>query len=643
VSGMTVEELTGVRDGVTPPDERQPPGFPEVVEAFNEISGAITEHVALDSLLHIVALRICELLEVRRCSVYLMDERTGLFRGQVGHADRNIDAAIKGLTAGIEADGFTREILTTKRPVLIVNAQSDPRPVRSTMLEWNVLTMLGVPMVRKGKVVGLLFLDNEDAPHEYSESEQQLCGTFANLAAIAISHAQLTTELRSSLQTVERQNKLLRTAAAIEDRFSSLVLKGANLHEITEAVAELTGKPTMVVDAGMRPLATAGNDDGAGAVLDALLSRIRHDAGLVQAIAGVQSRRPSVIDSAGGSKLAKRMMAVSIMVGQDAWGYLVVVEQGGWFNAHDRIVIRRAGTIVALEMSAERRAAGAEMRAQETLARDLIVGTDDPSSLQRRAHFHGLHLNSPHAVMLFATAKGHKPINPNRVFKALGATHPECNPLVVGVEDGVAAVIELAAPEGENERSEEAKRIAADALTALAARAATSVAISGVCDDPEQYPACYREAQQVSRCISVFCPPDSFRVLASADIGAARLLLSGTSKEDAERFARDTLGELLDPSMKDLLATLQIFFSASRSVRRSAELLHVHENTIRYRLGRIREVTHLDVGGNADDQLTLQLGLLILRLVGRIGDEELPIPGQAAAPEDSSEAIRSSE
>ena len=592
---MTVEELTGIRDGVTPPDERQPPGFPEVVEAFNEISGAISEHVALDSLLHIVALRICELLEVRRCSVYLMDERTGLFRGQVGHADRNIDAAIKGLTAGIEADGFTREILTTKRPVLIVNAQSDPRPVRSTMLEWNVQTMLGVPMVRKGKVVGLLFLDNEDAPHEYSESEQQLCGTFANLAAIAISHAQLTAELRSSLQTVERQNKLLRTAAAIEDRFSSLVLKGANLHEITEAVAELTGKPTVVVDAGMRPLATAGNDDGAGVVLDALLSRIRHDAGLVQAIAGVQSRRPSVIDSAGGSKLAKRMMAASIMVGQDAWGYLVVVEQGGWFNAHDRIVIRRAGTIVALEMSAERRAADAEMRAQETLARDLIVGTDDPASLQRRAHFHGLHLNSPHVVMLFATAEGHKPIDSNRVFKALGATHPECNPLVVGVEDGVAAVIELSAPEGDNERSEEAKKIAADALTALAARAATSVAISGVCDEAEQYPGCYREAQQVSRCISVFCPPDSFRVLASADIGAARLLLSGTSKEDAERFARDTLGELVDPGMKDLLATLQIFFSASRSVRRSAELLNVHENTIRYRLGRIREVTHLDV------------------------------------------------
>ncbi|HEY2053064.1 MAG TPA: GAF domain-containing protein [Solirubrobacterales bacterium] len=638
---MAVDELVGERDDVTL--GRQAAGFPEVVEAFNEISGAITEHVALDELLHVVGKRICELLDVRRCSVYLMDERTGLFRGQVGHADRNIDAAIKGLTAGIEADGFTREILTTKRPVLIVNAQSDPRPVRSTMLEWKVQTMLGVPMVRKGKVVGLLFLDNEDKPHEYSENEQSLCGTFANLAAIAISHAQLTAELRSSLQTVERQNKLLRTAAAIEERLATLVLKGANLHEITEAVAELTGKPTMVVDAGMRPLATAGNDDDGGVVLDRLLSRMRHDPDLVAAVTKIEGRSPAVIDAAGRQKLAKRMMAAPIIVGSDAWGYLMVIEQGGWFNAHDRIVARRAGTIVALEMSAERRAADAEMRAQETLARDLIVGTDDPASLLRRAHFHGLHLTAPHVVMLFATGEHRKPLASNRVFKALQETHPERNPLVVGVEDGVAAVIELSKSDGEADGIEEAKKIAADALAALSAKGVASVAVSGICAEASQYPASFREAQQVSRCISVFCPPDAYRVLASADIGAARLLLSGTSKEDAERFARDTLGELLDPGMEDLLATVQMFFAASRSVRRSAELLDVHENTIRYRLGRIHEITHLDVAADADDQLTLQLGLLILRLVGRIGDEGLVGAAQAAAPEENSDSTRAAE
>jgi sugar diacid utilization regulator len=635
---MAVKEVADPRDEAMAEGAESPGiGFPAVVEAFNEISGAITEHVALDTLLHAVALRICDLLEVRRCSVYLMDERTGLFRGQVGHADRNIDAAIKGLTAGIEADGFTREILTTKRPVLIVNAQSDPRPVHSTMLEWNVYTMLGVPMVRKGEVIGLLFLDNEHEPHEYSEQEQALCGTFANLAAIAISHAQLTAELRSSLETVERQNSLLRTAAAIEDGLATLVLKGANLHEITAAVAELTGKPTVVVDTGLRPLASAGGDSGGGAALDQLLSSIRRDPALASTVRRLEGRRPTVIDSSEGAKLGKRIMATPISVGNDDWGYLVVVEHGGWFNAHDRIVARRAGTIVALEMSAERRAADAELRAQETLARDLIVGTDDPASLLRRANFHGLHLTSPHAVMLFAAGGRQKQLNSGRVLKALRGAHPECNPLVVGVEEGVAAVIELPADATEGECIETAKSVAADTLNSLSARSVASVAISGICSKVAEYPSSYREAKHVSRCISVFCPPDSLRVLASAEIGAARLLLSGTSKDDAERFARDTLGELLDPGMEDLLATVQMFFAASRSVRHSAELLKVHENTIRYRLGRVREITGYDVAANADDQLTLQLGLLILRLVGRIGDAGLEIDPEADESADTAE------
>jgi DNA-binding PucR family transcriptional regulator len=68
--------------------------------------------------------------------------------------------------------------------------------------------------------------------------------------------------------------------------------------------------------------------------------------------------------------------------------------------------------------------------------------------------------------------------------------------------------------------------------------------------------------------------------------------------------------------MADLLQTLRVFFDSSRSVRRSAERLGVHENTIRYRLARVEEHTGLAVASSSEDQLTMQLALLILRLIG---------------------------
>lgn len=68
--------------------------------------------------------------------------------------------------------------------------------------------------------------------------------------------------------------------------------------------------------------------------------------------------------------------------------------------------------------------------------------------------------------------------------------------------------------------------------------------------------------------------------------------------------------------MADLLLTLGVFFDLSRSVRRSAQRLGVHENTIRYRLARVEELTGLAVASNSEHQLTVQLSLLILRIIG---------------------------
>jgi DNA-binding PucR family transcriptional regulator len=109
-------------------------------------------------------------------------------------------------------------------------------------------------------------------------------------------------------------------------------------------------------------------------------------------------------------------------------------------------------------------------------------------------------------------------------------------------------------------------------------------------------------------------------VLTADDLGAGRLFLATAEREEAERFAHDTLGALLtdEEGAHDLLLTLQVFFEHGRSVRRSARALAVHENTIRYRLARIEDRTGLGVAHSSNDQLTAQLALLVLKLEGEL-------------------------
>jgi DNA-binding PucR family transcriptional regulator len=120
------------------------------------------------------------------------------------------------------------------------------------------------------------------------------------------------------------------------------------------------------------------------------------------------------------------------------------------------------------------------------------------------------------------------------------------------------------------------------------------------------------------RCIDRFAGRSAQRILAVDDLGPARLFLANSDTSAIRGYVIDVLGPLLtgDPAMTDLLTTLQCYFDASRSVRASAAQLGVHENTIRLRLARVTTATGLDVAGDANDQLSVQTALLVLRLQG---------------------------
>src|SRR5439155_14275340 len=115
--------------------------------AFREITDAVADDGDLQSLLELVTARTIELVSVNRCGVYLLDEDTGLYRGHLLRVGEALDHRIERLTCGVEADQFTREILTTRAPVVVSDARTDTRPIRSAMRMFDVRAVLGVPMV----------------------------------------------------------------------------------------------------------------------------------------------------------------------------------------------------------------------------------------------------------------------------------------------------------------------------------------------------------------------------------------------------------------------------------------------------------------------------------------------------------------
>jgi sugar diacid utilization regulator len=105
-------------------------------------------------------------------------------------------------------------------------------------------------------------------------------------------------------------------------------------------------------------------------------------------------------------------------------------------------------------------------------------------------------------------------------------------------------------------------------------------------------------------------------------LGIHRLLLQLPELDELRAFADDVLGPLrrYDRSHgSQLIETLAAYFQDGPGLRRMADRLHVHPNTVTYRLRRISEIAELDLE-RYRDRLTAQVALEILDILG-IDDE----------------------
>ncbi len=96
------------------------------------------------------------------------------------------------------------------------------------------------------------------------------------------------------------------------------------------------------------------------------------------------------------------------------------------------------------------------------------------------------------------------------------------------------------------------------------------------------------------------------------ETGLYRLLSHPALQDDVLRFIDEWLGPLLTYDLKRksrLIGTLRVFLDNNGNYRETARLMHVHHNTVRYRISQIYALTHRDI---LNPRLRLQYQLAIV-------------------------------
>ncbi|MEV6626183.1 helix-turn-helix domain-containing protein, partial [Amycolatopsis sp. NPDC051114] len=100
-------------------------------------------------------------------------------------------------------------------------------------------------------------------------------------------------------------------------------------------------------------------------------------------------------------------------------------------------------------------------------------------------------------------------------------------------------------------------------------------------------------------------------VVPAGEVDVHQLLLAGAPDGLRAAMRRRVLGPLLAYDAEqhtDLVHTVRVFLECSGSPTRAAKALHVHVNTLRYRIGRAGELLGADLT-EFTDQLDVYLAL----------------------------------
>jgi K+-sensing histidine kinase KdpD len=174
---------------------------------LSEISMAVTSTLDLDAILNTAAAGLCRAFQVQQCEIIIFDEERLNGRLVAEHPRRG---EMLSLTIPLRDNPCIERIMSTKQALAIEDAQHDPQLANlcETMRQRNVQSVLIVPLLVKGAVVGTIDLDVTEGKRVFTTEETGLAQTIANQISVAMDNARLYQQRMDDISALREIDQL---------------------------------------------------------------------------------------------------------------------------------------------------------------------------------------------------------------------------------------------------------------------------------------------------------------------------------------------------------------------------------------------------------------------------------------------------
>lgn len=215
--------------------------------ALIEVSNHLGAATDIPNILRVTGGACLRMTRVDRCGIFLWNELERQFEPAWVSSNREKEVQrFDSLKLKYGSIPLVTKIVDEKRSVLAHQASKmgliDPGLARV----FNIESLLVVPMVTKGKLVGAMTLDHAGKKHNFSSTEQTRLEGIASQAAIALENARLSCETEKQADLIARKNLELESFLFILS------------HDLRNPIIALSGMVSLLAENCARQLNESG-------------------------------------------------------------------------------------------------------------------------------------------------------------------------------------------------------------------------------------------------------------------------------------------------------------------------------------------------------------------------------------------------
>ncbi len=471
------------------------------------------------------------------------------------------------------------------------------------------------PLISKDECIGVIVIDNFMGIESLYEEDARVLEAISIQATIAIINAHSHENEKFQRKALERTNMLLEEernryqfATNIHNKFTDMVLRGNSIRNILDAASEIVKHEIYYLDVFCNILHH---------------SSLGYENATMPSQGNLASIRKSYYHALKFGNMY--LHAFPIMVNNDLMGWICVHAKESQLSEINFIAIEKATTTVALELLKNYELTDMEQSIKGDFFDGLVLNQKSEYII-KSAQEYNFNFGKSHRIGIIDFDQSDLAKDKKRQFKRmLTYTYKSFNTALLEKFPGSVAVIRKGriililetSPIRERfeliDFMESSLAVLRQSVLKHIGSNELRIGISSIITDTAGFKKAFEQAEYALHLTVSIKKEKPYLFFEDLEV---KSLLIQNDRASLDSFLERTLGKLIRYDRKskgDFLETLRVYIRSNGSWTYTKDHLHIHGNSLNYRLSRISEILGITLN-NYYDRLKIQLALEIMDL-----------------------------